>query len=235
MTENVGPETGNVRFWFPGMASLQHESNRALGLLCLCMCVGVDTHTHAHSQAPVAALRAFPTMAPPSARPPSAVTGRRDVGTVPSLSRDFRGRLLPELDSGVIVQSMSRAQPFITAWTAARLTSLSLAISRSLLRLMSIASVMPSSPLVRCRPLLLPSASGSSPDGRYAASSDPGQNTLLGKRRAAVCAGVGAVLLPSVTCTRSEPWARPPESPEQQSCRRLSQASVPASAARTRD
>ena len=42
-----------------------------------------------------------------------------------------------------------------TPWTAARQASLSIASSRSLLKLLSIKSVMPSSHLILCRPLLL--------------------------------------------------------------------------------
>ena len=42
-----------------------------------------------------------------------------------------------------------------TPWTAARQASLSITNSRSLLKLMSIESVMPSSHLILCRPLLL--------------------------------------------------------------------------------
>ena len=46
----------------------------------------------------------------------------------------------------------------MTRWTAAYQTSLSVTISRSLLRFMSIESVMPSNHLILCRPLfLLPS------------------------------------------------------------------------------
>ena len=44
---------------------------------------------------------------------------------------------------------------FATPWTAARQASLSFTISRSLLKLMSIESLMPSNHLVLCRPLLL--------------------------------------------------------------------------------
>ena len=45
-----------------------------------------------------------------------------------------------------------------TPWTAARQASLSITNSRSLLKLMSIKSVMPSNPLILCHPLfLLPS------------------------------------------------------------------------------
>ena len=43
-----------------------------------------------------------------------------------------------------------------TPWTAACQASVSITISRSLLKLMSIESVMPSSHLVLCHPLLLP-------------------------------------------------------------------------------
>ena len=53
------------------------------------------------------------------------------------------------------VQSLSRVQLFATPWIAARQASLSITSSRSSLRLMSIESVMPSSNLILCRPLLL--------------------------------------------------------------------------------
>jgi len=55
------------------------------------------------------------------------------------------------------VQSLSRGQLFATPWTAARQASLSIANSQSSLRLTSIESVMPSSRLILCRLLLLPS------------------------------------------------------------------------------
>ena len=53
------------------------------------------------------------------------------------------------------VQSLSCVQLFATPWTAARQASLSITNSRSSLKLMSIESVMPSSHLILCRPLLL--------------------------------------------------------------------------------
>ena len=60
------------------------------------------------------------------------------------------------------VQSLSCVQFFSTPWITACQASLSITNSRSLLRLMSIESVMPSSHLILCRPLFLsPSASGS--------------------------------------------------------------------------
>ena len=56
----------------------------------------------------------------------------------------------------VVVQSLSHVRLFATPWTAVYQASLSFIISRSLLKLMSIDSVMPSSHLVLCHPLLLP-------------------------------------------------------------------------------
>ena len=53
------------------------------------------------------------------------------------------------------VQSLSRVRLFVTPWIAARQASLSITNSRSSLKLMSIESVMPSSHLNLCRPLLL--------------------------------------------------------------------------------
>ena len=55
----------------------------------------------------------------------------------------------------VAVQSLSRVQLSATPWTAARQASLSFTISKSLLKVMSIESVMPSNHLILCRPLLL--------------------------------------------------------------------------------
>ena len=53
------------------------------------------------------------------------------------------------------IQLLHRIQLFVTPWIAPRLASLSITNSRSLLKLMSIESVMPSSHLILCRPLLL--------------------------------------------------------------------------------
>ena len=54
------------------------------------------------------------------------------------------------------VQSLSRVHLFVTPWTAAGQAALSITNSQSLLKLMSIESVMPSNHLILCRPLLLP-------------------------------------------------------------------------------
>ena len=51
-----------------------------------------------------------------------------------------------------VVQSLSCVRPFATPRTAARQASLSFTISQSLLKLMSIESVMPSNHLILCRP-----------------------------------------------------------------------------------
>ena len=53
------------------------------------------------------------------------------------------------------VQSLGHVWLFVTPWTAACQASLSTTNSRSLLKLMSIELVMPSSHLILCRPLLL--------------------------------------------------------------------------------
>ena len=53
------------------------------------------------------------------------------------------------------VQSLSRVRLFVTPWITARQASLSITNSRSLLKLMLIDLVMPSSHRILCHPLLL--------------------------------------------------------------------------------
>ena len=53
------------------------------------------------------------------------------------------------------VQSLSHVQLFVTSWTAAHQASLSINNTRSLLKFMSIESVMSSNHLILCHPLLL--------------------------------------------------------------------------------
>ena len=55
----------------------------------------------------------------------------------------------------VVVQSLSCVQLFAAPWTATCQASLFIANSQSLLQLMSSVTVMPSSHLTLCRPLLL--------------------------------------------------------------------------------
>ena len=62
-------------------------------------------------------------------------------------------RLIKKLLSWVLLLSCVRF--FATPWTAARQTSLSITNSRSLLKLMSVESMMPSNHLILCCPLLL--------------------------------------------------------------------------------
>ena len=55
-----------------------------------------------------------------------------------------------------LVQLLSHVQLFVTPGSVARQASLSITNSRSLLKLMSIKSVMPSNHFILCHPLLLP-------------------------------------------------------------------------------
>ena len=55
----------------------------------------------------------------------------------------------------MFVQLLSHVWLFVTPWTPAHQASLSFSISQSLLKLMSIESVMPSNHLILCHPLLL--------------------------------------------------------------------------------
>ena len=76
------------------------------------------------------------------------------------MSSDFERRLvMPESSNHCLfwlsVQLLSHVQLFVTPWIAARQASLSITNSRSLLKLMSIESVMPSSQLILYCPLLL--------------------------------------------------------------------------------
>ena len=65
----------------------------------------------------------------------------------------------PSINSKVIrvlsVQSLNCVQLFVTPWTAARQASLSITNSCSLLKLLSIESVIPPNHLILCHPLLL--------------------------------------------------------------------------------
>ena len=61
--------------------------------------------------------------------------------------------ICPFISGGV--QLLSHVHLFVTPWTAAHQAFLSLTISQSLLKLMSIESVIPSNHLILCHPLLL--------------------------------------------------------------------------------
>ena len=62
---------------------------------------------------------------------------------------------LRHLDLDRALQSLSHVRLFLTPRTAAHQSSLSITNSQSLLKLMSIESVMPSNHLILCHPLLL--------------------------------------------------------------------------------
>ena len=64
---------------------------------------------------------------------------------------------LSSMKSLIAVQWLSCVRLFATLWTAAHQSLLSFTISQSLLKLMSIESVMPSNRLILCHLLLLPS------------------------------------------------------------------------------
>ena len=57
----------------------------------------------------------------------------------------------------IVVQSLSCVQLFVTPWATAHQAALSFTISQSLVKLMSIESVIQSNHLILCRTLLLPS------------------------------------------------------------------------------
>ena len=75
--------------------------------------------------------------------------------TVVSLKDGFVSNLPVKLV--VFVQSRSRVWLFTTPWTVAQQASPSFTLSQRFLKLVFIESVMPSSHLILCRPLLLPS------------------------------------------------------------------------------
>ena len=56
----------------------------------------------------------------------------------------------------LVITFLLRSKRLLISWTVARQASLSVTNSQSLLKLMSIESVMPSNHLILCHPLLLP-------------------------------------------------------------------------------
>ena len=64
-------------------------------------------------------------------------------------------KLSQHCQSAIVVQSLGCSQLFTASWTAACQASLPFTISQSLLKLMSIESVMPPKRLILCCPLLL--------------------------------------------------------------------------------
>ena len=94
-----------------------------------------------------------------SRRYTDAHTPRLPIVIVPSLWPWWTPEVRPQCSRGLkafsSVQSLSHVRLFASPWTAARQASLSITNSRSLLKLMSTESVMPSNHLILCHPLLL--------------------------------------------------------------------------------
>ena len=74
-----------------------------------------------------------------------------------SISRRMDKKAVVHIHNGIYssIQWLSRVRLFATPWIAARQASLSITNSQSSVKLMSIESVMPSSHLILCCPLLL--------------------------------------------------------------------------------
>ena len=86
----------------------------------------------------------------------SVETGKTDLTHALTSLQLFQCRSIKYSLSSV--QSLSHVWLFVTPWTTACQVSLSIANSQSLLKLISIESVMPSNHYILCRPLLLPSS-----------------------------------------------------------------------------
>ena len=80
-----------------------------------------------------------------------------EVISTPSAPSQILPTVYPASVQFSTVQLLSCVPLFVTPWTAAHQASLSITNSWRLLKLMSIESVMPSSHLILCRPLLLSS------------------------------------------------------------------------------
>ena len=96
------------------------------------------------------------------------------LGLILLWKRPHRTFLVPSTRCSV--QLLSHVWLFVNPWTAACQVSLSITSSRSLLKLMSIESVVPSSHLTLCCPLLPPSVfqrSGSFPMSQFFISGGP--------------------------------------------------------------
>ena len=68
---------------------------------------------------------------------------------------NYQSEIIQGVIHRFVAQSLSSVRLFVTPWTAVLQAALSFSISRSLLKLMSIESVMPFNHLVLCHPLLL--------------------------------------------------------------------------------
>ena len=134
--------------------------------LCLTLCNPVDYHLPGSSVHGILQTRILEWVAISSSRGSSQPRERTGVSWIAGgffTSWAIREALCGMNQQNVIftwsqfssVQSLSRVWLFVTPWIAARQASLSITNSRSSPKLMWIKSVMPSSHLILCHPLLL--------------------------------------------------------------------------------
>ena len=126
---------------------------------CLTLCKSMDCSLPGSSIHGILQARILEWVAVSSSRRSSQPRDQTCSLMVPALaSRSFTTKATweaPYICVFVVVQLLSCGWLFVTPWTAAHRTSLSFIISRSLLKLISIQSVVPSNHLILCRPLLL--------------------------------------------------------------------------------
>ena len=116
-------------------------------------CCPSDSSVHGILQARILSELPFPSpgdLPNPGIKPESLVSPAVQMDSLPA---EPSGKLLKWVFS--LAQLLSRIWLFVIPWTAARQASLSITNSWSLLKLMSIESVMPSNLLILCHPLLL--------------------------------------------------------------------------------
>ena len=113
-----------------------------------CACTHTHTHTHTHSNM----TGNICNKAHYSSS--SSINQKSLAWFFSSLSRDA-GMQVRNYMYGMSIFYQLKLWFLPSTWTAARQASLSFAISQSLLKPMSIASVMPSNHLILCHPLLL--------------------------------------------------------------------------------
>ena len=121
---------------------------------CLTLCNPIDCSLPGSSVHGILQARTLEWVAMPSSRGSSWPRDWTCISCISCIaSRFFTTE--PRKLLGLSDQLLSRVRLFETPWIAAHQASMSITNSRSSLRLTSIESVMPSSHLILCRPLLL--------------------------------------------------------------------------------
>ena len=127
--------------------------------LYLILCNSMDCSLPGSSAHGILQARTLEWVAMPSSRGSPRSRDWTHISYVSCIDRQFLYLYSPlgnqRYNQFSSVQSLSRVLLFATPWIAARQASLPITNSRSSLRLTSIESVMPSSRLILCRPLLL--------------------------------------------------------------------------------